>query len=45
MNTAALPAEAKLNLVEAMLDEKEQKGVDPERCLCGCGHVIGCRVP
>jgi hypothetical protein len=34
---------AALDQVEAMLYDKEQKGLDPTRCICGCGSVIGCR--
>jgi hypothetical protein len=45
MNTMALPAAAELERVESMLHAKELLGVDPDRCPCGCGHVIGCRVP
>jgi hypothetical protein len=45
MNTMALPAAHELGRVELMLRDKEELGVDPGRCPCGCGHVIGCRVP
>jgi hypothetical protein len=45
MNALALPAAAELERVELMLQNKELLGVDPGRCPCGCGHVIGCRVP
>jgi hypothetical protein len=31
-----------LDLVEAMLYDKETRGVDPPRCPCGCGFVRGC---
>jgi hypothetical protein len=34
--------EIALNLVEGMIYDKEHKGIDPSRCTCGCGYVVGC---
>jgi hypothetical protein len=33
-----------LDLVEAVLYDKEHKNQDPTRCSCGCGYVAGCGV-
>ena len=42
MNSSPESREADLNLIEGILYDKGVKNLDPVRCACGCGYVIGC---
>jgi hypothetical protein len=35
-------SEAELGLLEGMVYDKGVKNLEPSRCICGCGYVIGC---